>query len=117
PQTAYQAAKESLAYLGYSLREDNEQSKSLQTHWQPTTSDSHYVEVFNRKDFGTVGAYYYLAVNVIPRGQGSVVTLRNVAKSVISNLKSSRREETRFFGKMADFTRAKDIEVTNIGLQ
>jgi hypothetical protein len=90
---------------------------TLETYWQPTTADSHYVDVFGREDYGTVGAYYRLAVKVTPKGDGSRVGITNVAKSFISDLKSSGREEDRVFEKISDFTRKRDIKVTNIGLQ
>ena len=117
PAEAYRAAKESLVFRGYSLKEADETNFTLETYWQPTTADSHYVLVFGRRDFGTVGAYYRLAVKVTPQGTGSKVSITNVAKSIISDLKSSHREEDEIFIKVSDFTRKRDIQVTNIGLQ
>jgi hypothetical protein len=64
-----------------------------------------------------VGSYYRLLVKVSAQGNGSRVGITNVAKSIISNLKSSKREEEELFFKIADFTRKRDIQVTNIGLQ
>lgn len=117
PQQALRAAKEALLYLGYSIKQEDDKNFTLETYWQPTTADSHYVEVFRRKDFGTVGAYYRLVVKVTPRRSGSRVSITNAAKSYISNLKTSHREEDRVFSKVDDFTRKRDIQVTNIGVQ
>lgn len=117
PQEAFRAAKESLLFRGYSIKQENPEDLSLETYWQATTADSHFVEVFRRKDYGTVGAYYRLYVKVTPRHSGSAVSITNVAKSFISNVKSSQREETEVMEKIADFTRKRDIQVTNIGLQ
>ena len=113
----FRATKEALSYRGYSLKQVDEENLSLETYWQPTIADSHYVEVFNRRDFGTVGAYYRMEVKVTPQGEGSSVSIRNVAKSLIINYKSSRRDEHRLFDKIDDFTRRRDIQVTNIGLE
>ncbi len=117
PQDAFRATKEALLYSGYSIKQEDTQNLTLETYWHPTTADSHYVEVFRRKDFGTVGAYYRLVVKVSPRRKGSSVSITNVAKSFISNVKSSQREEDKVFAKINDFTRKRDIQVTNIGLQ
>lgn len=117
PESAFRAAKEALVFRGYSLKEVDDKAFTLETYWQPTTADSHYVLVFGRRDFGTVGAYYRLAVKVTPQGTGSKVSITNVAKSIISDLKTSQREEDELFYKISDFTRKRDIQVTNIGLQ
>src|SRR5262249_28102325 len=93
PQDAYRAAKEALVFRGDSLKQSDDQTMTLETYWQPTTADSHYVDVFGREDYGTVGAYYRLAVKITPKGTGSRVGITNVAKSFISDLKSSEREE------------------------
>ncbi|MCE9625555.1 MAG: hypothetical protein K8R69_08930, partial [Deltaproteobacteria bacterium] len=117
PAEAFRAAKESLAFRGYSLKEVDDKNFTLETYWQPTTADSHYVLVFGEPDYGTVSAYYRLAVKVTQQGNGSKVAITNVAKSFISDIKSSHREEDAVFIKVSDFTRKRDIQITNIGLQ
>ena len=117
PEESFRATKEALTNRGYSLREVDDKNFTLETYWQPTTADSHYVLVFGRRDYGTVAAYYRLAVKVTPQGNGSKVAIANVAKSFITDLKSSHREEDEVFIKVSDFTRKRDIQVTNIGLQ
>jgi hypothetical protein len=117
PAEAFRAAKEALLFKGYSLKQEDPTNFILETYWQPSTADSHYVNVFGRKDFGTVGSYYRLVVKITPKGNGSRVGISNVAKSFISNLKSSQQEEDKIFEKISDFTRKQDIQVTNIGLQ
>jgi len=117
PADAYRAAKEALIFRGYSIKQSDDAAMTLETYWQPSTSDSHYVLIFGKKDYGTVGSYYRMAVKVTPQGSGSKVSITNVAKSFITDLKSSNREEDEVFIKIADFTRKRDIQVTNIGLQ
>ncbi len=117
PADAFKAAKEAVTSRGYSVKEEDATNFTFETAWQPTTADSHYVLVFGEPDYGTVGAYYRLAVKVTPQGSGSKVSITNVAKSFISDLKSSHREEDEVFTKISDFTRKRDIQVTNIGLQ
>lgn len=118
PQDVFRASKEALLFLGYSVKQEDPAQGQLETFWQASTADSHYVLVFGRKDFGTTGAYYRIVIKIKPRGQGgSEVTMTNAAKSYISNLKSSTEEENKIFSKIDDFTRKRDIQVTNIGLQ
>ena len=115
PEEAFRAVQEAIEERGYSIKQRD--GRELETYWQPTFADSHYVEVFGRKDFGTVGAYYYIEARIEPSATGSRVVLTNIANSFIANLKSSNREEERIFDKVDDFTRKRDIKVTNIGLQ
>lgn len=117
PKQAFRAAKEALHYLGYSIKQEDPQKLFLETYWQPATADSHYVEVFGRRDYGTVGAYYRVVILIKSRANGSSLKITNVAKSIISNVKSSNREEDKIVSKINDFTRRRDIQVTNIGLQ
>lgn len=117
-KAALKAAKESLALNGYALQSEDDAKGILETHWQPSTSDSHYVDFFNRRDMGTVGSYYKLIVKVSPKGQAdSQVEISSLAKSIVTNLKSTGMEENKVFEKIADFTRKHNIEVTNVGLQ
>lgn len=117
PTEAFRAAKEALVFRGYSIKTIDAQNMTIETYWQPSTSDSHYVLVFGKPDYGTVGAYYRLVIKVKPRSDGSQVIITNVAKSFISNVKSSEVAESSLFEKISDFTRRQDIQVTNIGLQ
>lgn len=118
PEEAFRASKEALLFLGYSMKQEDQAQGLLETYWQPSTADSHYVRVFGQKDFGTTGAYYRIVIKITPRGSGgSEVSMTNAAKSYISNLQSSGEEEDKIFAKINDFTRKRDIQVTNIGLQ
>ncbi|MFO1518145.1 MAG: hypothetical protein U1F57_00550 [bacterium] len=117
-KAAYKATKEALAFYGYNLQKEDDKTTTLETHWQPTTSDSHYVVVFNRPDYGTVGAYHKLVAKITSKGSGeSQVEIYSLAKSIISHLESSGVEENKILNKVADFTRKPSIELTNVGLQ
>jgi len=118
PKAAFTATKEALEFNGYEVQKEDDKATSLETHWQPTSSDSHYVIVFNRPDYGTVGAYHKIVVKISPKGTNqSEVEIYSQAQSIISNLVSSGAEENKILTKIADFTRKPNIEVTNVGLQ
>ncbi len=118
PKLAFQSAKEALAYNGYNIQTEDPKLGTMETHWQPSTSDSHYVNFFDRQDRGTVGSYYKLILKITPRGNGgSQVEISSLAKSIISNLESTGIEEEKVLKKIADYTRKQNIEVTNVGIQ
>src|SRR5262245_46478706 len=88
-QDATKAAKEALAYNGYNVQKEDAAQGLIETHWQPATSDSHYVVIFNRQDRGTVGAYHKLVLKITPQGNDAKIEIYSLAKSFISNLKST----------------------------
>lgn len=110
-----QAAKKVLEQSGYMVQTETE--NSLETSWQSTTPDSHYVEYFGRQDHGTVGAYHRILINVTADGENSKVSVASVVKSIVSNLKSTGYEEKKIVKKLNDFTRPSDVQVTNIGIR
>ena len=116
-KTAFKATKDALAFYGYDVQKEDEKASTLETHWQPTTSDSHYVIVFNRPDYGTVGAYHKVVAKISSQGNQSTVEIYSQAQSIISNRVSIGHEEHKILTKIADFTRKPNIEVTNVGLQ
>ncbi len=114
---ALKSAKEALAFNGYNIQREDEDQGMLETHWQATSSDSHYVKFFDRQDRGTVGAYHKLIVKVIPHGANSKIEIYSLSKSFIANLQSTGIEEEKVLAKITDFTRKENIEVTNVGVQ
>ncbi len=115
PAQVLQAAKKALEQSGYMVQTETE--NSLETSWQSTTPDSHYVEYFGRQDHGTVGAYHRILVQVTADGENSKVSVASVIKSIVSNLKSTGYEEKKIVKKLNDFTRPSDVQVTNIGIR
>ena len=116
-QDTYNAAKEVLKTMGYKISYDNLEKRTLKTGWRSTAVDSHYVELFGRPDYGTVGAYYQLIVEVGDKEGKSEVTITAQPRSIVPNIKSSGRVEKKVLGHMADLLRSDDIQVTNVGLQ
>lgn len=115
--TVYKSVKEALSLQGYSIQKEDNSNYTLETSWQPTTSDSHFVRVFNRQDRGTVGAYHKLIVELSNQGEKTEVKIKSLARTFVSNLESTGIEEHKILVKVADFTRKANIDVTNVGLQ
>ena len=109
------AAKQALESNGY--RVQNETANQLETGWQPTTADSHYVAYFERQDRGTVGAYHKLVLNFSSEGGKTRVEIASIAKSIVSNLQSTQIEENKVLKRIQDFTRPANVQVTNVGIR
>lgn len=112
---ALKTAKEALTVLGYKI--EREESSSLKTRWESTKASSHYVDLFGHKDYGTVGAYYRLVVQVANKDGKAEVSVSAPIRSVITRrVYSANREEKKVLKKMADLIRKDDFEITNVGL-
>lgn len=109
------ASKRAVEFCGYMVQEESDDS--IQTTWQPTTPDSHFVEYFGRQDHGTVGAYHKIVLSFETEGEKTKITVKSVAKSIVSNLKSTRLEEKKIASKISSFTLPADVKVTNVGLK
>lgn len=114
--TVFEAARRALTDEGYKILENHPESGTLETGWIPAKAASHYVDLFNRKDYATVGAYYKIHVEVAADGDQQKVDIHSIAKSTISNLKSSGSEEEKIFDRIANMLRSASIEITNVGM-
>lgn len=112
----YKAAKESLIALGYKIQEEDESQGRLKTGWRSTRASSHYVDLFDRKDYGTVGAYYQIVLSIKEVDGKSEVEVSAPVRSVVGRIKSSHSEEEKVLDRMADLLRREDFEMTNVGV-
>ncbi len=112
----FEAAKKALVLLGYEIREENAKG-FLRTNWTSTQATSHYTELFDQHDYGTVGAYYRVEVRVKDRDGKSDLEISLPVKSLVAHQKSSYREERRILKKISDLLRSDDFEMTNLGTE
>ncbi len=113
-EEALKAAKEAAISLGYTM--EREESAGFKTKWQSTRASSHYLDLFGRKDYGTVGAYYQLVVQVADKDGKAEVSVSAPIRGVITRrLYSSNREEKKVLKKMTNLLRKDDFEITNVG--
>jgi hypothetical protein len=117
-EQAYKAGKEALVRLGYKVETEDEKAGRIVTNWQSTKPLSHYVDLFDHRDYGTVGAYYRLKLEVVESvGGKTLVSVSAPTRSLITGrLRSSYREENKVLKKMADLLRTDDFEMTNVGV-
>lgn len=112
---AYRAAREAVIRLGYKIQKEDDQEGLIRTSWLSTKAGSHYVDLFDRKDYGTIGAYYRLTVNVRETDGRSEISIAAPVRSLVARVKSSASEENKVLRKIADLLRKDDFELTNVG--
>ncbi len=112
----FQVAKEVLKKMDYKIEQEDPTNGTIATGWRSTKSDSHYLELFDREDYGTVGAYYKIKIKITEKNAKSVVEVSAPIKSLITGrMHSSYREEKRILAKMADQLRKPELEMSNVG--
>lgn len=114
---AYKAGKEALLNLGYKVDREDTKASTIKTRWASTKATSHYVDLFDRKDYGTVSAYYQIQLHVMERGPKAEVEVAAPVRSITGRMKSSHEEEERILHKIADLLRKQDFEITNVGVE
>lgn len=114
---ALRVAKEVLLNLGYKIDNEDPAAATLKTGWRSTRASSHYLDLFDRQDYGTVGAYYRIDLRVKESSGKADVEVSAPVRSVIGRIRSSHREEKKILGKIADQLRREDFEMTNVGVQ
>ena len=113
---ALKVGREALVRLGYKIETEDESEGLLKTGWRSTKASSHYVDLFDRRDYGTVGAYYQIKLRVLEKEGKAEVKVSAPVRSVVGRLKSSHAEEQKILQKMTDLLRPEDFEMTNVGV-
>ncbi|MBU4484126.1 hypothetical protein KKA47_01760 [bacterium] len=113
----WHATRWALRMTEYPVKDEDKRQGTIITSWVSVETDSHYVEFFNRKDYGTTGSYHQLEIHVLNMGGSVKVEVGSRAKSMLTNLKSTKSEEKLILQKISDALRSEDIRVTNVGLE
>ncbi len=113
----YKAARSALARLGYKIEKEDQDKGTIRSGWRPTKASSHYVDLFDRKDYGTVGAYYHIELSIRDVSGKSEVEISAPVRSLITGrMRSDHSEERKIFSKMGDLLRKDDFDMTNLGV-
>lgn len=113
----YAAAQWALKINGYSLSSDSQSGGTLTSVWMPTTSDSHAIDLFGRRDFGANGGYYQLEVNVSSENGRTRVDVGARLKTLIANLKSTGIEERKVLNEIGNYLRTSEPTISNVGIE
>lgn len=112
------AIEKTLDRFGYEIQHLNEEKGSFITSWRPVEGDSHYFNLFGRKDYGmTDGAYYQLTVDTYQEGNQLKVTVGTTVKTIVGKLHSSGKVERKVIAQLNDYLRSPQIEMTNVGVK
>ena len=116
PNDIYYAARWALVEAGYSVGSENLADGVLTTAWQPVRSSSHYIPLFNRKDFGVTNSYHQLEIRILPGDGRAEVQVGSRMKTLVSSLKSAGTEERRILDDIGSYLRKGEPTVTNLGV-
>lgn len=118
PMTLYEKSKKVLPAMGYEIVSTDDYQYQITTGWRPVTSDSHYLSLFNRRDYAAGdGAYYQLILNVVSEGSYSRVDVKTNVQAAAGKLSSAQRLERDFLVRLDDAARSPQIQVTNVGVE
>ena len=112
----YYAVRDALVREGYGVTREDLANGSMTSSWVPTTSDSHYVDLFNRRNNIVNGGYYQLDVRIIPEGSTTRVEVGSIVKSVVARLESSGIKEKQLLDDLARGLRKVEPTITNLGI-
>ena len=116
PNDIYYAARWALVEAGYSVGSENLADGVLTTAWQPVRSSSHYIPLFNRKDFGVTNSYHQLEIRILPGDGRAEVQVGSRMKTLVSSLRSAGTEERRILDDIGSYLRKGEPTVTNLGV-
>lgn len=117
PDILYNQSVKVLENMGYEMPFADYVQYQITTGWQPVGSGTHFLDLFNRRDYGaSAGAYYQLQLSFIPEGAYSRVEVRTNVKSVAGKLASSKTLEKAFLERLDNALRSPQIQVTNVGV-
>jgi hypothetical protein len=116
PNECYYALRWALKINGYPVAKEDLPAGIIKTVWRPVTSDSHFLPVFDSKDYGATGAYHQLEVKVVPRGSKTKVEVGSRLKTIAPNMKSSGVEERRVLAQVGDYLRSHEPMISNEGI-
>lgn len=116
PNDIYYAVRWALKENGYPIDKENLSEGMITTSWVPVTSDSHYVPVFGRRDYGVTNSYHQLQVQVTSEEGRTRVRIGSRVMGLVSNIESTGTEEKKVLANIGNYMRTKDPDVTNLGL-
>ena len=103
--------------LGYTVTRADDTTTRFTTAWSLVPPDSHYMNLFGRKDFSaSQGSYYQLVVEVTDLSPRMRVSVSTQVKSVSGKLTSANVLENKVLARIDDFLRSPQIELTNVGV-
>jgi len=117
PNDAYYAVRWALKENDLSVAEEDLPGGIIKTAWVPATSDSHYIELFDRRDFGVTNTYFQLEIHLVDRGGRTIVKVGSRTKTLVNNLHSSGIVEYAVLNDIGNYLRKSSPDLTNLGIE
>lgn len=118
PATVYEKSRKILELMGYQITAADDYQYQITTGWQPVKSDSHYLELFKRRDYAASdGSYYQMSVACVAEGAFTRVDVKTAVKSASGKLSTSKSLEKAFLSRLDDALRSPQIQVTNVSVE
>lgn len=116
PNDVYYAIRWAMKENGYAVDEENLSDGVITSTWIPVKSDSHYIPMFGRREYGVTSSYYQLKIQVVSEEGRTRVKVGTRIKTLVSNLTSSGIEEKKLLAGIGDYLRKKNPDLTNLGV-
>ncbi len=117
PNDIYYALRWALRANGYPIAEEDLQNGVIKSRFVPVKATSHYLNIFDRQDYGINGGYHQLEAKLIPQNGKTEVQIGSRIQSIVSRLRSNGSEEELILGKIGDYLRNPNVQLTNLGIQ
>jgi hypothetical protein len=114
PDEIYEAAKVVLKNLEYKIDFDDKDRGFIKSGWVAAKADSHYLDLFDRQDYGTFSAYYQLEVRIKGSDAETEVEVAAPARCIARHITSSHRAEKKFLSKLKTEVRGSDLHMSNV---
>lgn len=116
PNDVYYAARWALVNSGIPVANENLHDGVITSTWIPVSSGSHYIDLFDRKDWGVTNSYYQIEVRILPEEGRTSVTVITRPKTIVNNLRSSGAKEKEVLAAIGNSLRKSSPEITNLGV-
>ncbi|MFH1830115.1 MAG: hypothetical protein ABH871_04995 [Pseudomonadota bacterium] len=116
PNDTYYAVRWALKEAHLPVAEEDLPSGVIKTSWVPTTSDSHYLELFDRRDYGATNSYFQLEIHVEDGSGRTQVKVGSRVKTLVNNIYSSGEVEQKVLAGIGNYLRKSAPELTNLGV-
>ena len=112
------SVQKTLDKMGYAVNVVDESKGEVITGWRPVEAESHYVKLFERRDYGAAdGSYYQLTVDLSDVGSKIKVAVGTKVKTIVGKLETTGRVENRFLDQLRNDLRSPNVELTNVGVK
>jgi len=118
PNELYDSVKWAFEECGYPRGVEDLIDGVIESKYVPTGAGSHYVDIFDGRDYGANASYYKMVIRIVPLGTGkSKVVARTDVKSLTLGMASTGDKEREILDKIQEHSRNYDITVTNLGVE